>query len=618
MLRSWIPRILLGGFYAYMVAIAAVYEGILDVRQRFDGLIFLGICAALWLVVRWRRKWNWHLDPLDLSMLIWAAAFAFSLFTNNEDWRRIAIGLWFMAAYMVGYYIFNDMLANRGLARWAVLDALLIGGLVVTLTGWLQIFLSLQAGGGVPRPVATLGNPNTLSAVLVALLPVIVVRAMHNKAALMRIVLLAYFALVAALLVSTFSRGAWIGAAAGLAFCVLWLMHDRGWTVRRAWNDFQHLSFGRKALAAAAVVISLCALAGMLGFIVYSLTFAGRTADLRTFIYETALQMFMEKPIAGHGVFTFGGGLARLNPTPPTAPHSHAHNVPLHIAAELGALGLAALGITIYQSVQAGRRNLKAGKPNTPDAVAAAGGAVIAMSVHHLFDLPAMNPAVMLTAILVLVVLAAPTPPLTVVAKRGWLRGGILIVTAVLLLVMGIAAANRYRDYWWALSNNLEAKNWVGIADALAGVEEGDPAFAPYYQQEGLALSIAVMEGDDTLLPRAIRAFERYVQLAPQYASGWASLAALYAQAGQIGDAAAALQNLAILSPPVIESWRETGSAYGEYDPENPIAAEDLDYPVQQNINYIQWMHLAFPRTFAPQTALPLPGEVWAQFENNS
>jgi len=619
MLRSWIPRILLGGFYAYMIAIAATYEGILDVRQRIDGLIFLGICAALWLLIRWWRGWKWHANPLDLAMLLWIAAFALSLITNLEDWRRIAIGLWFMAAYMLGYYILNDLLANRGLARWAALDALLIGGLVVMMTGWLQIFVSLQAGGGVPRPVGTLGNPNTLAAVLVALLPAIFMRAMQSRVKLNRIGLLVYFALVLALLIATYSRGAWIGAAAGLAFCGLWLLHNRGWSLRRAKSAYQQLSGGRKALVIAAGLTVFIALMSGAIFIVYSLSFAGRSADLRTFIYETAIQMFAEKPAFGHGIFTFGGGLARLNPTPPTAPHSHAHNLPLQIAAELGLLGLAALAAMIYLSIRAARRNMQSDSGSAAGAAAAAGGAVIAISVHHFFDLPAMNPAVMLAAILVLAALVAPIPPVAiVVVKRGWLRGAVFIGAGLALFISGLFGAFRYRDYWAALTGDLAAKNWVAIANSLEPVAANDPAFAPYYQQQGLALSIAAMEGDETVLPRAIHAFEQFTRLAPQYASGWASLAALYAEVGQIEDAAIALRRLAVLSAPLLLNWRETGAAYGEYDPDNPVAAEDPGYAVQQNINYIQWLHLAFPRTFAPQTTLPLPDAVWTEFDNNS
>ncbi len=616
-LRSWIPRILLGGFYAYMMAIAANYEGVLGVHRRMSGLAFLGVCAAVWLLIRWRRGWKWHADPLDLSMLLWIAAFALSLFANLEDWRRIAIGLWFMAAYMLGYYIFNDMLANRGLARWALLDALLIGSLVVVMTGWLQIFVSLQAGGGIPRTVGTLGNPNTLAAMLVALLPIIFIRAMQSRVKLNRFGLLAYFALVLALLITTYSRGAWIGAVAGLAFCGLWLLQNRGWTVARAKSAYQQLSGGRKALLTIAGLAGVAALVAGAVFIVYSLSFAGRTADLRTFIYETALQMFAEKPAFGHGVFTFGGGLARLNPTPPTSPHSHAHSVPLNIAAELGVVGLAALAVTVYLIYRAARRNLQTDTKSASGSAAAACGAVIAFGVHHLFDLPAMNPAVMLTGILVLSALVAPISPAAVVVKRGWLRGAVLIGVGLVLFISGMIGAFRYRDYWLALTGAAD-KNWIGVADSLETIITSDPSFAPYYQQQGLALSIAAMEGDETVLPRAIHAFEQFTRLAPQYASGWANLAALYAEAGQIDAAAAALRQLALLDAPVLFSWRETGVAYGEYNPDDPIAAEDPIHAAQSNINYIQWLHLAFPRTFAPQTTVPLPDAVWAEFDNNS
>lgn len=90
----------------------------------------------------------------------------------------------------------------------------------------------------------------------------------------------------------------------------------------RACDRTSSLSSGRKALVVMAGLAALAALVGGAVFIVYSLGFSGRTADLRTFIYETAIQMFIEKPIVGYGVFTFGAGLARLTrrrPLPRTA-----------------------------------------------------------------------------------------------------------------------------------------------------------------------------------------------------------------------------------------------------------------------------------------------------------
>ena len=78
---------------------------------------------------------------------------------------------------------------------------------------------------------------------------------------------------------------------------------------------------------AAALVVALALVAESFGI-------AGRTLELRTWIYDTAIQLFDERPLTGHGLFTFGAGLSRLNSLPPLEPHSHAHDVILHVAAE--------------------------------------------------------------------------------------------------------------------------------------------------------------------------------------------------------------------------------------------------------------------------------------------
>jgi hypothetical protein len=611
----------------YFVGLGATYNGILDTGIRSQTMQIFAVVIGVWLFIRWRGGWRWRPTPLDTAILLWIAAFALSLLANADEWRRIAIGLWFMGGYIVLWYLLSDTLANRAFTRQMLVNALLFVGAILMLFAWAQIivwmqtqFPAMQAGGApfsLPRPVSVLGNANTLAAALVLIIPLSLVNAVQNRG-LPRIVMSLYTLSALLLLFATFSRAGWLGAAAGIGAVILWLLADRGRLNVTAWRAaWAGWSGGRKAVTVGLGLLVVIIVIGAAVFFVSSFSLGGRTLDLRTFIYETAWQLFREQPLFGQGLFTFGGGLARLNPTPPTEPHSHAHSIPLNVAAELGILGLIALIVTVILIVRAARRNAETVHGAERFALIAAGGACISFTVHHLLDLPAMNPAIMIMGLFALVAFAAPlalakdAPNL--ITHR--IRGAVVIVGSIGLIIVGVWSAAQYQRYWDAVYYAIDTGDYAGGAARLDPVIAVDPSLPLYYQQRGMLYGLAAAAGDTTLLPAAITSFERFTQLAPYSANGWYNLAALYAQAGRYEDAAEALQQLAILSPPLYETLLNATADQISFDPETIFDAEDQFMP---NINSIQWLSYAIPRQWLPQTQLALPDEVRALINSAS
>src|SRR4051812_878278 len=158
-------------FVVYLLLVSATFNGILDAGLRLTSVIGLAGLGLIWGVARWRGHWQWHRTPLDRVILIWIAAFVLSLVTNLDSWRRIAIGLWYVGAYIGAWYLLHDTFANGGLRREWLIDAILIAGIPVVFVGYAQVYVALMDHLALPRPVGTLGNANSLGALLVMLLP---------------------------------------------------------------------------------------------------------------------------------------------------------------------------------------------------------------------------------------------------------------------------------------------------------------------------------------------------------------------------------------------------------------------------------------------------------------
>lgn len=614
----------------YMVVLGATYNGVLNPQIRLWTIFTLGLGAALWLFAR-RRKTGarWHRTVLDAAILLWVAAFAISLLANLDSWRRIVMGLWYMGAYIGMVYVLHDALANRLIRRAMLMDALLFAGLIVMLFGYIQtqswmrdMLPQILAGETplvLPRPVSVLGNSNTLAAALVMLLPLSLGRALTGTQRLQRLVMSLYSLAAALLLFLTFSRGGWLAAVAAVGLLILWRLAETDRLSPARWREWWLRQWrGLRLGLMAAAGIGLAAV--LVGAILFARTFTigGRTLDLRTYIYDSALTMIAEKPLTGHGLFTFGAGLARLNSSPPRQPHSHAHNLPLHVAAELGVVGVAALLLTVWLVYRAVRANLLAtAQEDNPTGakraserltVIFATTAFVGFCAHHLPDLPAMNPAIMVLALVTLTAAVAPVTPQALAPTRSRIITAAAVGGGVMLLASGLWSSLVYQQYIDAVSYGINSGDYTGAAAQLQPVVAADPQMAVYHQQRGFLLGLAAAEGNTAVLPEAIAEYERYTQIAPEYSIGWANLGALYAQAGNFMKAVEAMGQAATRAPNAPSyadrlAEYETAAVTGQLaiTPVSPPISLERDATYMPDINYIQWLRLSIERQFLPQ-----------------
>ncbi len=550
----------------YLSVMGATWNGVLMPPLKWLNLALIAGLALLWLLARRRGHWTWHRNPLDGPLLLWALAFGVALLANLESWRRIVMGLWYVGLYVGVWFVLADALANRALRRETLIDGLLLGGLAVVAFGYVQVWLQgMRFSGSVIGSV--IGNPNSLGAYLIVLLGFGAGRWLGTRSSLARIALGIYLLLIAGLLLLTFSRGAWIGGAvavATLAGLAMANRHGSPWRSPRGWWRARTAS-----LRAGLVGAALALIAGGLAFAVLVawpiFSQPGRDPGLRFSLWNGAAQMFSEQPLTGHGLFTFGQHLPRIQSQPPRQPHSHAHNGPLHIAAELGLPGLLALVASVAALLVAMRCNWDAAPERQRLTLAGALAASIGFGFHHLVDLPAMMPLIALVGLLALTVATTsldPTP-----ARAGWREQAPPRLVALLLaglLVSGVWSVSIYAGYDSALRHVLAdgspGRDYRGGAERMQAAVDADPSLALYHSQQGYLYALAALEnGDDSALPLAIRAYERLTELEPGYAVGWANLGTIYWVAGEQSAALTAFENAAQAAPDSLALWFNLG-----------------------------------------------------------
>ncbi|MEQ8671726.1 MAG: O-antigen ligase family protein [Aggregatilineales bacterium] len=540
----------------YIFSFGTTFSGVILPDLKFFNLAILTIVVAIWGLVHWRSRWIWHSTPLDLLFGLWIVVIGISILTNQDSWRRSLIAVWYVGLYILLWYGVSDALSNKRLNRDTLIDGLLFAGLIVIGFGYLQ--LSSQtfdlASLNFPRPGSLIGNPNSLGAFLIVIIAFAGGRWVNIKNRLAKIVLADYTVAALCLLFLTFSRGAWIGGAVTLIGLAVLTLRRNGLlslTSLREWWDKQ--TCNRRLL------ISSVSLAGVGVFLLLGILFAqslslsGRSVNLRTRIWDHALTMFTDKPITGYGLFNFGREFERLDSMPPNQPHSHAHNAVLLVAAELGVLGLIIMSLTVFVALKVMDSNWRDASTKDQAAYTGAYTAVIGFGVHHLLDTPFMMPLIALAGLLALVI--AITPVSAPRLQPNWrLRGhpigmGIL---AILVLVSGFWSTDVSRIY----TNSLTYVNdgdFLGAATLMQNAIDADPNLAVYQEQQAYLYGVVALDGDTIALTRAIAGYERFLEVEPQSAVGWANYAALLWQNDSRENAVVAMTNAFEASP---NSWQ--------------------------------------------------------------
>jgi len=264
----------------------------------------------------------------------------------------------------------------------------------------------------------------------------------------------------------------------------------------------------------------------------------------RAELYSIAIDLFSQKPLTGFGWFSYGESSMALLSRPHYEVYIQAHSVVFNVMAELGLLGLVALGYSIIAGIRTiitNRRALPMPERRGYDALVAV---LIGLSVHQLLDVAQYYVALLILIFITLVITPVAPRPIT----RPMTRRGLTVALAGLLvgLVLGaqwhIPILIQYSD----LLHDLRQQQAAGEIDdpdlmqRLQALIDLDPENRAYRLQYAALLGERAYQTDDTAdINAAIQAYQDALKLTPYLAVGWSNLASLYWQADDMAAASA-------------------------------------------------------------------------------
>lgn len=334
-----------------------------------DGLVLLLLAVIAEGIVQ--RRLPWERSPLDWPLTAFLAIFLISSLLS--PYRVVAVGATGLAALTI-YVAFGPM--HRAVRRDSrfirpIMWAVFLGGLVAA--GWAIVLHRIT---GRPAFLPELGQNAVGTTLLIA---VLVGLGLSFSGPIWRRALMApALAVIAYGLLVTYTRGAWVGAAAGL----LTLLILAG--TRYIWSGVAVVLLVA-AIGFTAVRPEQAALAQRVASIV------NPSANLdRIYLARAASAIFADHPFLGTGMHTFPFVYPQYrlqgDPTPPTV-KPFAHNILLNMAAEGGILGLGAFVWILIQPAVSGWHGLQAAPTlERRLAIATILATFVGMMVHQVFD----------------------------------------------------------------------------------------------------------------------------------------------------------------------------------------------------------------------------------------
>jgi O-antigen ligase len=473
---------------------------------------------------------------LGTSALAWAGAAAGS---PGAPYAVDAMARW---GSLLGLACGASVLADLRDPRQRVLETVTIAAAVVAALGLLQhLELPPFSIPVISKPGSTFGNRNLAAEVMAMALPLglgAVAGARRNGS---RRVMLGALALEVVFLGVTRARGAWLGAACGLAM-VMWLGRRR---LNRTVVVLAVASAGAAGIAAAVPgrvtphdAGDAKRYSGMVEVLQQGVDARSTALRTRFGLWRRTLAMVRDHPLLGVGPGNWPvafpryaePGATRDGVLSATRAPRQAHQDLLERAAETGLPGLLALMVLAAGTVVAARRRTE--DSETRPAASAAAGSLVALVGLSLGSFPLEMPGTLALAGLALGLVASdrrapPSPPRSPV--RAYTAA---VVASLLVPFAAVRAVHSVRSSAWLGAAERAMRRdagWPGAMEALRDLQRALDARPDDVRAE---LRTAQMFLREHRPMDSARAAEQALGVEPDAPNGWAALAAAELAAG--------------------------------------------------------------------------------------
>jgi O-antigen ligase len=499
-LGAWAVLLLSGLF---LLTTGGTYPGIASVEGHVVGQVIGIAVLGGWLAISLvRREWRPR-TPLLVPLALASAAYLASALVSQRP--RLSLeptiaGLgWALAFLFLTRLLSMPWFRARGAVLMTAFVAIVaIGYLIQVGDEWIT-WWGLIGRFAVPplRPsfaALFLGSPNLIATALMLWAPLVIVLALARYPRWIGVALAA--ASATAVFVSG-SRGAYLGIGLG-GVSALGLLATRRGSLRAMANSLAG-GVRRRPIALVPGVLAIALGAAFAPSVI--LRFAQGGGDLRIDLWKSAMTIFGEHPILGAGPGTWVQLKVAANP--PGVPNlilPHAHDMYVQAAAELGIVGLLALGllaVAIFRRLWAGWRS---------DRWLEAGAVIVSLAAlagQSLVDNFSNLPFICLMVVTLVawvdggLVLDEDAPA---VARRAgarptldrWQRGPLVPVVGLIAIVVAIPTLLRVDQAATTAQQGNEAAlagHWEIALDDFEAARAEDPGFTQYEIQTAGALA---------------------------------------------------------------------------------------------------------------------------------
>jgi len=495
-------------------------------------LVMLGAAAGAVILARSRFRDG---RSAPLAAAVWLAGIALSVVLALErgSLAPTALGELSRQALCVVAFLGSMVLLRRGDLRrlttlWTATLVFVCGYAIVQRAGFdpVEEFRKFHSQD---RVFSTFGNPDFLGVHVAFLLPVLLALARMSASpakSLWPTILLVF---PVAVLLWTGSRGAWLGAIAGLFTTAL--LSD----TKHDWRALGHEWTGRLTLAGFALLFILAGPS--------ILRVATRHTD-RIPLWQGTMAMVRARPITGWGLGSFPSEF------PPFAPAAfaakmkadntfaeHPHCEYLHVAVEAG---LPILGLFISLLVVILRQGAHRARARDPMAAGAV-GALVAVLVHILVDrnFRLASTAIPFWLLAGVLFVRRDDPPPSETKVPGWAWVALAVAIAL--------SAVSHRPLRASYQVEREVDFLAQAAEVPAAQLEAQRAAHASDPQFLVALGNAWAKEKD--FPRAIRAYEDALKLDPANTGAAVNLGNCWFMMSKFNEAAAAFRGILARDP---------------------------------------------------------------------